>query len=120
MMLLLLLAAPAFASTPQYRISSQVISEGKIIASPRVVVNEGKLAEIADGDALKISVTPSAQAEKILLKYSIRYHSRSINAESSREILAKPGQENIFNVADSSGMRRLLVKVSAEQISPAK
>ena len=125
MIISILLACSAFASVPQYRITSQVISEGKTIASPRVVVNEGKTAELSQGagsshSLLKIQVTPVAKNGAILLKYAIQYHSGSINEESSQQILTQPKQEKIISIQDVSGKKVLLVKVTTELLPARK
>jgi hypothetical protein len=111
MLLHLLFALQAFASTPQYRISSELLSGSKIIARPRVVVNDGSLAEIRDGKDLAIKVTPTSKNGAVQLRYSIRYHADS----TALEILAKPGQVNTFTL---QGKHPLLVKVTADLVPP--
>jgi hypothetical protein len=99
---LLFLPLTASAATAQFDLQAQLIVDGKLVATPRVLALPGEAAELSSmtdtsHDKLKIRITASDDGGKIpggiAMQFEIYYRKGKKIVEADPEIVAKPGEQ---------------------------
>ena len=110
----------SFAATNRYFIKTQLLVDGKLVATPQVsaLENEAATMEINDGKAenIKMQVVATAPGREevkdaILMKFHLEYSSATRTVNSSPQILIKEGSEATVRLADRQGDHDVQMKV---------
>lgn len=120
--LLSLACISAFGSVPrQYMVDMKLSLDGKLVSSPRVVINEGKKAEISDqntkdgtGTFMEVTVqrVPSEDDDQALLQMVVgRYVKGKKEILGSPQIMALENEEAAMEIGEGDNQ---LYKVSAK------
>lgn len=108
-MKLLLLPLLAFASPEQFLVQSKLFVGDKLIASPRIVVTNGKEAMISDSgqsSTLNLRMTPEkARDGKIIMNLRVAYSSDRSKVETSQRIAVVAGEEVDLNLGQDTSLK---------------
>lgn len=114
------IASSSLASTNSYFIKTQLLVDGKLVATPQMVVLENEPASLEIKDSpdqeIKVGVTATSTAtaevqDDILMKFNLEYSSPDRLVKSSPQLLIKEGSEATVRLADQKGDRDVQMKV---------
>jgi hypothetical protein len=105
----LLLPLLAFASPEQFQVQSKLFIGDKLVASPRIVVNNGNEAMISDSgkeSALNLRMTPERAADgKIIMSLHVDYASGRRKVETNQRIAVKAGEEVNLSLGQDTSLK---------------
>lgn len=110
----LLLPLLALAAPEQFQIQSQLFLDGKLIASPRIVVNEGQEAMISDSgkeSSLTMKMTPTkAEDGKVILSLNVDYLSNRRTVNTKQRIAFRPNETVDLNLGENTSLKMTITK----------
>jgi|GEM_PF-5040321 len=127
---LLYFSTSAYCAVPrQYQVDMKLSFDGKLVASPRVVINEGKKAEISDNNAatgegnfieLLVNRVPSKDDDQAAVQMIVgRLKNGKKEIVGSPQIVALENEESAMEI--SEGEKQLFkVNVTVSRVKSAK
>jgi hypothetical protein len=99
----------ALANPEQFQVQSKLFIGDKLMASPRIVVNNGSEAQISDSgkdSTLSMRMTPErARDGKIIMNLRVEYTSPRRTVETSQRIAMKVGEEVDLNLGEDTSLK---------------
>ncbi len=118
-----LISSIAIAATKHYRIETQILVDGQLVSSPKVITNGDKATEISQISEnphkelrMKIiasDLTSDKVKDGILIKFDVEYVSGSKVVKASPQVLAKAGSEATIEIGNPESHQNLKMKIVA-------
>lgn len=106
----------------QIRVEAQLLVNGKVVSSPRIVTVAGERAEISQRglkDQIRMGVTPTpsnSKMDEIVLDMDIKFVSGERVIHSSPQVYVKAGVDAVMTLEESSATEKIQLKVMARPV----
>ena len=120
--LLFISAASASAAKPRIDVKAELLVNGKVIASPRIIAKSGEFAEITQGARnskerirMKILAAPTSEKmDEIMVDMDLEYIVGERHLRSKPQVIAKAGSEATMTLEESIKGEKIQLKLTAK------
>lgn len=115
----------ALAARPRIDVKTELLVNGKVVASPRIIAVSGESAEITQGarnskDRMRMKILAKPTSEKtdeIMVDMDLEYTVGDRRLHSTPQVFARAGQQATLTLEESTKEEKIQLKITAKPIT---